>query len=207
MKVRICFRTIGLHLLLILVVLVFVVVGLFFWLAHYTRHGKATGVPDVCGLYYTDADRTLSQVGMYSIVIDSVYRLNEPGGVVFDQVPRAGSMVKRGRTIYLTINALNPREVVLPDLRNLSYRQAQAIVHGLGLPAPRIFHENSEYKNLVLDVFVDGVPVETGERLPVTTELTFVVGNGTYAPTRKIILPKDSLETDSVEELFILPGI
>ena len=106
---RIRFLSLGLHILIMLAVAVLAVVILFFWLDHYTRHGDVAEVPDVCGLYYLDADIALSEGGMRSTVIDSMYIDGMEKGIVLDQVPRAGSAVKHGRTIYLTINALSPR--------------------------------------------------------------------------------------------------
>ena len=63
MKVRIRFLSLGLHILIMLAVAVVAVVALFFWLGRYTRHGDAVEVPDVCGLYYLDADVALAGGG------------------------------------------------------------------------------------------------------------------------------------------------
>lgn len=206
---RIRFLSLGLHILIMLAVAVVAVVALFFWLGRYTRHGDAVEVPDVCGLYYLDADVALAEGGMHSMVIDSMYIDGVDKGLVLDQVPGAGSTVKSGRTVYLTINALSPRKVTIPELKNLSYRQAEAIVKGLGMAAPQIIYWNSEYKDLVLNVMADGRPVEAGDRLPVTARITFSVGNGIYAPTRKMIAPKDSLAADSlrVDSLSQVPSL
>lgn len=196
-----------------LAVAVVAVVALYFWLDHYTRHGDSVEVPDVCGLYYLDADASLAESQMRSLVIDSMYIDTMSPGVVLDQVPRAGSSVKSGRTVYLTINALSPRKVTMPELKNLSYRQAEAIVKGLGLSAPQIIYWNSEYKDLVLNVMVDGRPVEAGDKLPVTARVVFSVGNGMYAPTRRLTaadsLSVDSLSVDSlvVDSLSVEPAM
>ncbi len=196
-----------------LAVAVVAVVALYFWLDHYTRHGDSVEVPDVCGLYYLDADASLAESQMRSLVIDSMYIDTMSPGVVLDQVPRAGSAVKSGRTVYLTINALSPRKVTMPELKNLSYRQAEAIVKGLGLSAPQIIYWNSEYKDLVLNVMVDGRPVEAGDKLPVTARVVFSVGNGMYAPTRRLTaadsLSVDSLSVDSlvVDSLSVEPAM
>lgn len=196
-----------------LAVAVVAVVALYFWLDHYTRHGDSVEVPDVCGLYYLDADASLAESQMRSLVIDSMYIDTMSPGVVLDQVPRAGSSVKSGRTVYLTINALSPRKVTMPELKNLSYRQAEAIVKGLGLSAPQIVYWNSEYKDLVLNVMVDGRPVEAGDKLPVTARVVFSVGNGMYAPTRRLTaadsLSVDSLSVDSlvVDSLSVEPAM
>lgn len=196
-----------------LAVAVVAVVALYFWLDHYTRHGDSVEVPDVCGLYYLDADASLAESQMRSLVIDSMYIDTMSPGVVLDQVPRAGSSVKSGRTVYLTINALSPRKVTMPELKNLSYRQAEAIVKGLGLSAPQIIYWNSEYKDLVLNVMVDGRPVGAGDKLPVTARVVFSVGNGMYAPTRRLTaadsLSVDSLSVDSlvVDTLSVEPAM
>lgn len=205
---RIRFLSVGLHILIMLAVAVVAVVALYFWLDHYTRHGESVEVPDVCGLYYLDADASLAENGMRSLVIDSMYIESKPRGVVLDQVPRASSSVKSGRTIYLTINALSPRKVTMPELKNLSYRQVEAIVKGLGLSAPQIIYWNSEYKDLVLNVMADGRPVEAGDKLPVTARIVFSVGNGMYAPTRRLTAA-DSLSTDSlmVDSLTVEPAM
>lgn len=210
---RIRFLSVGLHILIMLAVAVVAVVALYFWLDHYTRHGDSVEVPDVCGLYYLDADASLAESQMRSLVIDSMYINTMSPGVVLDQVPRAGSSVKSGRTVYLTINALSPRKVTMPELKNLSYRQAEAIVKGLGLSAPQIIYWNSEYKDLVLNVMVDGRPVEAGDKLPVTARVVFSVGNGMYAPTRRLTaadsLSVDSLSVDSlvVDSLSVEPAM
>lgn len=210
---RIRFLSVGLHILIMLAVAVVAIVALYFWLDHYTRHGDSVEVPDVCGLYYLDADASLAESQMRSLVIDSMYIDTMSPGVVLDQVPRAGSSVKSGRTIYLTINALSPRKVTMPELKNLSYRQAEAIVKGLGLSAPQIIYWNSEYKDLVLNVMVDGRPVEAGDKLPVTARVVFSVGNGMYAPTRRLTaadsLSVDSLSVDSlvVDSLSVEPAM
>ncbi len=210
---RIRFLSVGLHILIMLAVAVVAVVALYFWLDHYTRHGDSVEVPDVCGLYYLDADASLAESQMRSLVIDSMYIDTMSPGVVLDQVPRAGSAVKSGRTVYLTINALSPRKVTMPELKNLSYRQAEAIVKGLGLSAPQIIYWNSEYKDLVLNVMVDGRPVEAGDKLPVTARVVFSVGNGMYAPTRRLTaadsLSVDSLSVDSlvVDSLSVEPAM
>ena len=175
----------------------------------YTRHGEAVVVPDVKGLSLTDAQKMFVERGLKAVVADSSYVKNLPAGCVLDYNPVAGQRVKQGRTVYLTINALSPRKVTIPELKNLSYRQAEAIVKGLGMAAPQIIYWNSEYKDLVLNVMADGRPVEAGDRLPVTARITFSVGNGIYAPTRKMIAPKDSLAADSlrVDSLSQVPSL
>ena len=50
------------------------------------------------------AQLLLNQQFMQGIVIDSNYVKELPAGIVLDQAPAGGLRVKKGRTIYLTIN-------------------------------------------------------------------------------------------------------
>ena len=201
MKIRVRFKAVGLHILILLLVAVLLVGGTFWWLDHYTRHGESVEVPDVVDLFYDDVDILLAEHEMYATIVDSMYIDDRPRGVVLDQVPRAGSSVKRGRTIYLTVNAFSPRRIPIPKLDDLSYRQAQEVLKSLGFPKPYIVYEDSEYKDLVLRVLADGEPIDAEERYAEDTRLTLVVGNGRFLPARRKVVSaaEDSTETDVVE--------
>lgn len=201
MKIRVRFKAVGLHILILLLVAVLLVGGTFWWLDHYTRHGESVEVPDIVDLFYDDADILLAEHEMYATIVDSMYIDDRPRGVVLDQVPRAGSSVKRGRTIYLTVNAFSPRRIPIPKLDDLSYRQAQEVLKSLGFPKPYIVYEDSEYKDLVLRVLADGEPIDAEERYAEDTRLTLVVGNGRFLPARRKVVSaaEDSTETDVVE--------
>ncbi len=201
MKIRVRFKAVGLHILILLLVAVLLVGGAFWWLDHYTRHGESVEVPDIVDLFYDDADILLAEHEMYATIVDSMYIDDRPRGVVLDQVPCAGSSVKRGRTIYLTVNAFSPRRIPIPKLDDLSYRQAQEVLKSLGFPKPYIVYEDSEYKDLVLRVLADGEPIDAEERYAEDTRLTLVVGNGRFLPARRKVVSaaEDSTETDVVE--------
>lgn len=87
---RIRFLSLGLHILIMLAVAVLAVVILFFWLDHYTRHGDVAEVPDVCGLYYLDAD--IAFIGRGHALdgnrLDDI-SMGMEKGIVLEQVPRA----------------------------------------------------------------------------------------------------------------------
>ena len=195
MKIGIRFKWLGIHILAILLFVVLAVAGTFWWLDRYTRHGDAVTVPDVDGYYYADAEALLEECGIHSLIIDSLYVDGCLPGAVIDQVPGAGSVVKHGRTIYLTINALSPRKVAIPKLTDLSFRQALIILNGLGFPEVEIEYEDSEYKDLVLALLVDGEPIEPGEKVSEISALTLVVGTGHLSVRRKIT-PQDTMLLD-----------
>lgn len=145
----------------------------------YTRHGEFVTVPEVRRMQAEDAVAILARYGLRSEIIDSVYVDNVGRGAVVEQIPREGSSVKDNRIVFLTVNSNLSRKLTIPDVRDMSYRQAVAIFVGVGLPQPEIEYVASEYKDLVLDVVYNGVSVDRGQKLPVTSRLRLFVGNGT----------------------------
>ena len=184
-------------LLEIMVVAVILCTILIFWLDSYTRHGTATIVPSVRYLTVAEASDILSRKGFRCEVIDSLFNDRVAPGVVVEQTPDAESRVKERRIIYLTINAFSPKKVTMPSLIDGSARQAQAILRALGFDNVRIEYEPSPYKDLVLDVLCNGRQVESGEKIPMTSRITLIVGMGD--------MPADSLssETAAADSLII----
>ena len=85
----------------------------------------------------------------------------------------------------------------MPSLIDGSARQAQAILRALGFDNVRIEYEPSPYKDRVLDVLCNGRQVESGEKIPMTSRITLIVGMGD--------MPADSLssETAAADSLII----
>lgn len=92
-----------------LMFLVAIVIGwlAMMWLDVWTRHDDTIVVPTVKSLTYDDATRRLSEEGLVAVLSDSVYDKSTRPGTVIDQNPKVGTVVKEGREIYLTINALS----------------------------------------------------------------------------------------------------
>ncbi|MBQ9339256.1 MAG: PASTA domain-containing protein [Paludibacteraceae bacterium] len=149
-----------------------------FWLDNYTRHGEEVVVPDIEGTFIEEATVLVSQQGLHVEVIDSTYSRKVPLGTVVDQSPKSGSHAKHGRPVYVIVNARTVRTIPVPDLRDMSYRQAEATLRSIGFGVAEIEYEPSVYKDLVLDVKNGDLSVESGTRLPEGTVLTLVVGFG-----------------------------
>lgn len=170
-------------LLVALLIGVVLLLGIYFWLKHYTRHGEELQVPDVCGMYIEEAQVTLQSMGLVLQVIDSTYSNKVPLGTIVEQNPSENSSVKKGRAIYVIANARTKRQVPVPDLRDVSYRQAETTLKALGLKVSRVIYEASEYRDLVLDVRRNGVSVNSGMRLPEGDSVVLVVGRGRGSST------------------------
>ena len=144
----------------------------------WTLHGKEDIVPDVSGLNYNDADNVLSKGGMTAEITDSIFESSMLPGTVVDQNPKHNSKVKPGRTVYLTIVAFSPKLVSVPDFVNVSMRQGISIFEGLGLNKVEVVKVPSEYKDLVLGARYNGLPLQSGMRIPTTASITIEVGEG-----------------------------
>lgn len=154
-----------------------------FWIAligvdFYTHHGESEVIPDLRGSYVEEAEVILAKHGLYPQVIDSVYIRGKKLGTIIEQIPPANSTVKRDRPIYLIINSSQVRQVPLPDVSDVSYRQADAMLKSIGLNVASVEYAPSEYKDLVSDVKYRGRSILPGTRVPEGSSLVLVVGSG-----------------------------
>lgn len=169
----------GINILLAIVVVVIILVSLIAYLKSYTQHGVEVEVSNVRGLAKEDAEAVLDQQGLRLVVIDSTYSEKVPFGTIVEQDPMPDSHAKLGRAVYVTVNASGKRQIPMPNLQDMSYRQAETTLRGLGLIVDTIYdYEPSAFRDLVLDVKRNGESVLPGDKLPVGTQVRLVVGFG-----------------------------
>lgn len=162
------------------------------WLAVWTRHGDTITVPAVKTLGYTSAITLLESDGLKGIVVDSVFDTRTRPGCVIEQNPKAGTVVKEGREVFLTINAFSPKMVTLPVLTDISLRQARSILEGLDIKTIRERRVPSEFKDLVLAARYKGSRLMPGARVPVSAVIELEVGEG--------ITETESLDSLDIED-------
>lgn len=160
------------------------------WLDSWTRHGETISVPALRSLAYDRAVDMLAANGLKGIVADSVYDNRTQPGTVIEQNPKAGTIVKEGREVYLTINSFSPKMVTLPSLTDISLRQARSILEGLEIHNVVERRVPSDFKDLVLSVRYKGSRLQPGARVPVNASIELEVGEG---------MPEIML-TDSISE-------
>jgi beta-lactam-binding protein with PASTA domain len=160
----------------------------------YTRHGKAVVVPDVRGLQEREAALFFKKNGLKYEVVDSVYIKNTRPGSVVEVIPEAGTKVKENRIVYVTINAFSTQTLRTPEVKDLSQRQALAVLHSVGFEQIAIEFVPGLYKDLVVGLQCHGREVAVGEKLPEDTPLTLIVSSG-IAET-----PEDSTAVEELPE-------
>ena len=123
-----------------------VALALLLWIAMmsinlYTRHGENIRVPMFTGLHAAQLAEHNQANDFEFIIVDSIYDDKYHKGEVVLQNPYPGATVKRGRKIYVTIVASAPEMVKMPNLRDLSLRQAVNQLKIAGLQAGTLTYE------------------------------------------------------------------
>ena len=181
-------KFVGLNVVLAAVVTIIILVFLLVWLRGYTQHGVEVEVEDVRGMVEAEAEPLLAAQGLRMIVVDSTYSDKVPFGTIVEQDPKPMSHAKHGRAVYVTINATSRRKVTMPDLQDMSYRQAETTLRGMGLQVDTVYeYEPSEYKDLVLDVKSGDASLTPGTKVSVGTRVHLVVGKG--RGTEVVVVP------------------
>lgn len=170
---------VGLNVVLAIILVFAILWGVRAWLNAYTQHGVEIPVQDVRGLLATDAKLLLESQGLHMMVIDSTYSSKVPLSTIVDQDPKPQSKAKEGRMVYVTINAAHKRQVTMPNLQDMSYRQAEITLRGMGLEVDSIYeYRPSAFRDLILDITSNGVSIMPGEKVTVGTKVKLVVGFG-----------------------------
>ena len=156
-------------------VVVTLVVGAVIFLNIVTQHNQELAVPDFRGLTVEEAYALADSVGVRVEVIDSVYSTRNRG-CVKHHTPHAGTMVKDGRRILLTVNAVNARKVAMSNLVGYSLRQAVPEIEKKGFVLGRLIYKKDIATNNVLEQHYKGRPVEAGTLLDAESVIDLVVG-------------------------------
>lgn len=152
-----------------------------------TRHNLEITVPDLTNMSVDEAEKVVSANKMKLEVIDSVYVRRMGKGLIYRQNPKAGSKVKEGRRILLTINAVNAKKVMMPNLIGYSMRQAKAEILSKGLQIGRLEYVTDIATNNVLKQMHEGTEITPGTMIESESKIDLVLGLNnddcvTYAP-------------------------
>ncbi|MGI4750296.1 MAG: PASTA domain-containing protein [Janthinobacterium lividum] len=154
-----------------------VVLIIFFSLNYYTRHGSGIPVPKLIGMQISRASALLDEQG-FEYKIDSVYLPDKEPGTVVQQDPDPTTNVKENRTIYLTVITKLAPNVGLPDLENITFREATATISNAGLKLGDTTYRSDIALNHVLEVRFAGEKIKPGAKLPKGSRIDLVLGDG-----------------------------
>lgn len=168
-----------------LIVAIVIVVSIL--LSILTQHSRVVEVPDMTNIPGIAAVSLAEQSSLRGEIVDSVYVRRMEKGAVFSQNPKAGSLVKKGRKVRLTINAVVPKKVSMPNLIGFSMRQAKAELSSKGLALGSLVYVNDMATNNVLKQLYRNSEIAPGTLIESGSEINLVVGlnetdNMTYVP-------------------------
>ncbi len=174
-----------------------------------TRHGKTVSAPDLTNLTVPEAEKAAQEAGVAVKVVDSVFVRRLGGGVVYRQQPKAGATVKKGRSIFLTINSIVPRKVVMPNLYGYSVTEARAELQNRGLNLGRLNYVRDIATNNVLSWTCEGKELAAGDLVVSGSTINLTVGvnsedNSTSVP--RLTGMKIVNATDALHDHFLNVG-
>lgn len=174
--------------------------------AIFTRHGESAVVPGVERMSYTQAIEILHSKGFRVDIRDSLYKEDEKPGYVIEQFPKSNSIVKPGRKIFLYINAVHPKEVVIDEdnnpredaLKSISFRQGKARLEELGFKNIRVIKILGE-NDCISKIYANGKVVKKMQKIPVNARIVMEVFDGNLMAVR------DSLQSDLDPNYGVIP--
>lgn len=174
-----------------------------------TRHGKTVTTPDFTNMSVKQAEEVAQQGQVKVKVVDSVFVRRLPGGVVYRQQPKAGSTVKKGRSVFLTINSIVPRKVVMPNLFGYSVTEARAELQNRGLNLGKLTYVKDIATNTVLGQYCEGKELKAGDLVVNGSTIDLKVGvsgedNVTVVP--RLIGMKYVPAVDALHDHFLNVG-
>jgi beta-lactam-binding protein with PASTA domain len=177
--------------ILIVLALLFIVGWLtLLWIDTYTNHNKAVVVPDVRGLQIEEAEPYFSKNLLRYVIIDSVYSKAATPGAIVDIIPDANTKVKKNRIVYVTVNAKSEETAPVPEITDISYRQAYALLKSRGFQNVDLKYVSGEFRDLAIGVEYRGKMVKTGDRIPLASKISLVLSDG------HIVAQGDSIKED-----------
>lgn len=185
LKSKIFWIQVGLA-LVVSAILVFLVLG---WLKSYTHHGEFVEVPDFSKLSVAEMREKTEDMGLRYEVLDSTnYNPDYPRFSILEQNPPPGSKVKTNRKIYFTVNPSGYKKVTVPKITGggVTLRNATAMLRAVGLDVQRVSYIEELGKDMVYYVKYKGKEIKPGDRIPKTSKVELVCGDGTI-PNSAII--------------------
>lgn len=156
---------------------VLLVLYFFAYLPATTNHGEAITVPSIEGMQVNKLQDFLVKRNLRFEVNDSAYSAEQPPNTVLRQFPQAGSKVKEGRKIFISINRKTPPTVPVPALVDGSVVNADAVLRSNELKRGSIELVPGPF-NIVKEMKYRGNRIQAGDQVPKGATIDLVVMDG-----------------------------
>lgn len=152
----------------------------------YTHHGEKITIPNLYGYSTQNAIKELKKRKLRYTIYDSVYNKKFEAGAILNQQPQAGAVVKRNRNIFLTINSHRPEQVVFPNIKDNSLRQACEVLKINGFQIGNLQYTDNQFYNLVLFATIQNDTIIPNSKISKGSTINLILGNGNG---KKIVAP------------------
>ncbi len=165
------------HLGIVLAIFTLLYIAFFTSLHCFTKHGEEIVVPNITGKDVNVAIAELTKM-KFEVDVDSTYEPDHTPLIVLKQVPDTQSIVKEGRTIFLTVNMVNPPHIQMPNLVNLSYRSAIMLLRNNKLKLGDTAYKPDIAAGAIIEQRYKGSVIRSGEMIPQGSKIDLVIGDG-----------------------------
>ncbi|WP_108424180.1 PASTA domain-containing protein [Flagellimonas amoyensis] len=180
-------KTFLIQLGLAVVAMVVIVFATLQWLKGTTNHGEFVEVPDFSKMSVAEMRKAVEEVGLrYQVLDSSEYNPDYPRFSILAQNPPAGNKVKDNRKIYFTVNPSGYKKVSVPDIIQVTQRNATAMLRAVGLEVERVTYIDQLGKDMVYNMKFRGKYVKPGDKLPKTSKIELICGNGTIPESARV---------------------
>ena len=157
------------------------------WLKSTTDHGEFVQVPDLSKKSVTEMRDVLALKDLRYEVVDSAnFDPQYPRFSIIEQNPPAGSKVKKNRKIYVTVNPSGYKKVSVPDIIQVTRRNATSMLRAVGLDVDKVTYIDELGKDMVYRIRFEGKYIKPGDKLARTSTIELVCGNGTVPEEARI---------------------
>ena len=144
-----------------------------------TNHNETITVPDLEGLPFERVNELLTNRDLrFEVSADSGYAEDEEPLAILSQNPKPGSKVKENRMVYLTLNAIVPPQVRMPNLIGTDKTNAEDILKSNGLKLGEIKYAPDRRMNAVIAQKIDGENISYNTIIYKGSTIDLIIGNG-----------------------------
>ena len=172
---------------LALMVSIVLVILILQWLKSSTNHNEFVEVPDLSKLSLMEMRGKIENADLRYEVLDSAnYNPDFPRFSIIEQNPLAGTKVKKNRKIYVTVNPSGYKKVTIPNIIQVTQRNASSMLRAVGLEVERVTYIDELGKDMVYYIKHKGKNISPGDKLPKTSKIELICGNGTITERAQI---------------------
>jgi eukaryotic-like serine/threonine-protein kinase len=195
------------HLGFILGVFILILYVFFYvYLPTTTHHGESIEVPNLIGKKISEIEQITKENELLFVVFDSTYTPNIPPLEVLNQFPSASEVVKKQRTIYVSISSFQPPMIKMPNLVSNSLKSAELTIKSHGLVLGQVSYAPNVNEGAVLKQMIGYETIREGSLVKKGSVINLLVASG-LSDVQVAIPSLVGLSLDEAKTLLKIQGL